>query len=138
MTETFRELLVLSLRRIPDPIAGAEPTCSVNSCDGTVERIECQTKVWSAGVAASPLAKIIADQSGAEIDRAGRIKVQPDLSLTAHREIAVIGDLASAVSTPADPSQGKPTPVPGVGLASARKRGGAKAGRAQRLECLDS
>lgn len=60
---------------------------TVKQKDGTVERIECATKVWSAGVAASPLAKIIADQSGAEVDRAGRIKVQPDLTVPGHPNV---------------------------------------------------
>ena len=57
----------------------------VKRSDGTIERIECQTKVWSAGVSASPLGKIIADQCGAEVDRAGRVKVLPDLTVPATR-----------------------------------------------------
>ncbi|MES2991138.1 MAG: NAD(P)/FAD-dependent oxidoreductase [Pseudomonadota bacterium] len=81
-------------------------------------RLPSRTVIWAAGVAASSLGRALAANAGAVLDRAGRVVVQPDLSLTAHREIAVIGDLASAVSTPADPSQGKPTPVPGVSPAA--------------------
>ena len=67
---------------------------TVKHNDGTVERIECATTVWSAGVAASPLGKIVADQSGAETDRAGRVKVLPDLTLPGHPNVFVVGDMA--------------------------------------------
>ena len=50
---------------------------TVKHTDGAINRIEAASKVWSAGVSASPLGKIIADQSDAEIDRAGRVKVRP-------------------------------------------------------------
>jgi len=51
--------------------------------------------VWAAGVAASPLGKHLADQCGAEVDRAGRISVQPDLTLPGHPEVFVVGDMMS-------------------------------------------
>ncbi len=54
-------------------------------------RLEAAVVLWAAGVAASPLGK----QLGAPLDRAGRVQVQPDLSLPGHPEIFVIGDLAS-------------------------------------------
>ena len=57
----------------------------VKEPDGTVQRYEAKTKIWAAGVAASPLAKMLADASGAECDRAGRVKVEPDCSLQAIR-----------------------------------------------------
>ncbi|TIC80148.1 NAD(P)/FAD-dependent oxidoreductase [Nocardioides sp. GY 10127] len=63
--------------------------------DGTVERIEAVTKIWSAGVAASPLGKTLAEQTGAELDRAGRIAVNADLTLPGHPEIFVVGDMMS-------------------------------------------
>jgi NADH dehydrogenase len=68
--------------------------------DGREERIECQTKVWSAGVAASPLGKLIADQTGAEVDRAGRVKVLPDLTVPGHPEVFVVGDMALVEGVP--------------------------------------
>lgn len=67
--------------------------------------------VWAAGVAASPLGRLLAEGTGAECDRAGRIRVEPDLSLPGHPEISVVGDLAIALSH----APGKtPRPVPGV------------------------
>ncbi len=50
--------------------------------------------IWAAGVAASPLAKRLAEATGAVLDRAGRIDVEPDLSLPGHPEIFVLGDMA--------------------------------------------
>ena len=66
---------------------------TVKHTDGKIDRIECATKVWSAGVAASPLGKILADQSGAEIDRAGRIRVMPDLTIPGHPNVFAVGDM---------------------------------------------
>jgi NADH:ubiquinone reductase (H+-translocating) len=61
--------------------------------DGARERIESVCKVWAAGVAASPLGRMLAEQTGAEVDRAGRIQVQDDLTLPGHPEVFVVGDL---------------------------------------------
>lgn len=55
-------------------------------------RLAASVVLWAAGVAASPLGRKL----GAEIDRAGRVVVQPDLSLPGHPEVFVIGDLAAA------------------------------------------
>src|SRR3954468_11480566 len=65
----------------------------VKDADGTHRRIEAVTKMWAAGVQASPLGKQLADQTGAEIDRAGRVKTLPDLTLPGHPEIHVVGDM---------------------------------------------
>ncbi|MFM9033378.1 MAG: NAD(P)/FAD-dependent oxidoreductase [Mycobacterium sp.] len=73
---------------------------TVKRADGTIDRIECQTKVWSAGVAATPLAKILADQSGAEIDRAGRIRVLPDLTVPGYPNVFAVGDMALVDGVP--------------------------------------
>lgn len=53
-------------------------------------RIEAATVLWAAGVTASPLGKML----GAELDRQGRVKVEPDLSVPGHPELFVAGDLA--------------------------------------------
>ena len=58
------------------------------------EFISSHTILWAAGVRASPLAGTIAKATGAKIDKAGRIAVQPDLSIAGHPEIIVIGDMA--------------------------------------------
>jgi len=74
-------------------------------------RIPCHCVIWAAGVAASPLGRLLASATGAEVDRAGRVKVEPDLSLAGHPQISVVGDLAAAMShAPGKP----PRPVPGV------------------------
>jgi NADH dehydrogenase len=67
-----------------------EGSLEVEHRDGTRERIAARTKVWAAGVAASPLAA----QLG-ETDRAGRVLVEPDLTLAGHPEVFVFGDMVS-------------------------------------------
>jgi NADH dehydrogenase len=83
----------------------------VHPAAGEPYRIESRCIVWSAGVAASPLGRQLAESAGAQVDRAGRVAVEPDLSLPGHPEISVIGDLAAARSFV--PGQ-EPKPVPGV------------------------
>ncbi len=68
--------------------------------------IPAKTVVWAAGVAASPLARTL----GVSLDRAGRVPVQPDLSVAGHPDIFVAGDLAAVTS------DGRP--VPGVAPAA--------------------
>ena len=68
--------------------------------DGTQRRIDSRCKVWAAGVSASPLGKQIADQAGAEVDRAGRVKVNEDLTVPGHPEIFVIGDMMNLNNLP--------------------------------------
>ncbi|HKP88405.1 MAG TPA: NAD(P)/FAD-dependent oxidoreductase [Thermoleophilaceae bacterium] len=63
--------------------------------DGSTDRIEARTKIWAAGVEASPLGAMLAEQSNASVDRAGRVSVQPDCSLPGHPEVFVIGDMMS-------------------------------------------
>ena len=72
----------------------------VKDKDGTVRRIEAMTKVWAAGVAASPLGKMIADQAGAEVDRAGRVHVEEDLTVKGHPEIFLVGDMINLKGYP--------------------------------------
>ena len=62
---------------------------------GGAERIPARTVIWAAGVQASPLGGMLAEQTGAGTDRSGRLRVQPDCTLSGHAEIFVIGDLAS-------------------------------------------
>ncbi|MGY1992897.1 NAD(P)/FAD-dependent oxidoreductase [Mycolicibacterium fortuitum] len=73
---------------------------TVKDSDGTLRRIESACKVWSAGVSASPLGKDLADQSGVELDRAGRVKVQPDLTIPGHPNVFVVGDMAAVEGVP--------------------------------------
>lgn len=69
--------------------------------------IECDVVLWATGVAASPLGKAL----GVETDKAGRVFVQPDLSIPGHKNIFVIGDMASL-------KQKNGEPVPGVSPAA--------------------
>jgi NADH dehydrogenase len=64
------------------------------------------TVIWAAGVLASPLGKIIADATRAELDRAGRISVQADMTVPGHPELFVIGDLALAKDESGQPYPG--------------------------------
>jgi NADH:ubiquinone reductase (H+-translocating) len=66
----------------------------IEGTDGTA-RIEARTTIWAAGVQASPLAAMLAEASGATVDRAGRIEVLPDLTLPGHPEVFAVGDMAS-------------------------------------------
>lgn len=89
-------------------------TVSAIDADGVSfgdKRIETKTIIWAAGVAASPVAQWL----GIEGDRAGRVKVGPDLSLEDYPEIFVIGDAASITR-----ENGKPVP----GVAPAAKQAG--------------
>ena len=79
-------------------------------------RIEAATVIWAAGVVASPAAKWI----GAEPDRSGRVKVNPDLSVPGRPEIFVVGDTAAV------PDGGR-RPIPGI--APAAKQMGRYAGK---------
>ena len=65
----------------------------VRAPDGTTRRINSLCKVWAAGVQASPLGRQLAEQSGVELDRAGRVRVNPDLTIPDHPEVHVLGDM---------------------------------------------
>jgi NADH dehydrogenase len=67
---------------------------------GTTSRLATYTTVWAAGVEASPLATELAKASGAELDRAGRIAVLPDLTIPGHPEVFVVGDMMSLNNLP--------------------------------------
>jgi NADH dehydrogenase len=74
---------------------------TIKEKDGGERRIECACKVWAAGVQAGPLGKMIAEQSdGTEVDRAGRVVVEPDLTVKGHPNVFVIGDLMSMSGVP--------------------------------------
>ncbi|MGN0064486.1 MAG: NAD(P)/FAD-dependent oxidoreductase [Nocardioides sp.] len=68
--------------------------------DGRTEWISSVTKIWAAGVQASPLGKTLSEQTGAPLDRAGRIAVNPDLTLPGHPEVFVVGDMIALDNLP--------------------------------------
>ena len=67
----------------------------VQTADGSRTRIPARTAVWAAGVTASSLAGLLAEAAGAETDRAGRIVVEPDLTVAGHPEVFALGDMVS-------------------------------------------
>jgi NADH:ubiquinone reductase (H+-translocating) len=73
------------------------------------EHIPSRTVVWAAGVRTAPIAETLARATGADTDRAGRIQVNPDLTLPAHPEISVIGDAASLAGPGGKPLPGLAT-----------------------------
>jgi NADH dehydrogenase len=66
---------------------------TVAHADGTTERVPARTVVWAAGVTASGLAAELAALTGAELDGAGRVTVEPDLTLPGRPEVFAIGDM---------------------------------------------
>jgi NADH dehydrogenase len=76
-----------------------DESITVQGPDGEY-RIPARTKIWAAGVQASPLAKMLADSTGADLDRAGRVAVQPDCTLPGHPEVFAIGDMVSLNGLP--------------------------------------
>ena len=113
-TEELAGKARVQLERLGVEVHTGKPVTEIGAgflCFGD-QRIAARTILWAAGVAASPLGK----QLGAGLDRAGRVHVQPDLSLAAHPEVFVAGDLASIEQG------GKPVP----GVAPAAKQMGAR------------
>ena len=101
-----RQLIALGVR----PLTGAHVT-NIDAegvtvqAGGRTNHIATHTVLWAAGVRASRLGQVLADRADATLDRAGRVMVQPDLSIPGHPEIHVIGDLANFVH-----QAGKPLP----------------------------
>lgn len=119
--QTFPESLRAAARRSLERL-GVEvlENTAVTSVDahgvnyGKGERLDAGTVVWAAGVAASPLVATL----GVPIDRAGRVIVEPDLSIPGHREVFVVGDAAAFLH-----QGGKPLP----GVAQTAMQGAAQA-----------
>lgn len=106
-----------SLERLGVEILLGKPVSDCN-IDGVIvdgQPLAAKTLLWAAGVRASPAAIWL----GAPADNAGRVKVQPDLSVPGHPDVFVIGDTATI-----DAWNGKPTP----GIAPAAKQQGAHVG----------
>ena len=89
-----------SLRRLGvTPVLGGtvvdvdETGVTIDHADGATRRIAARTVVWAAGVTASGLASTLAELTGAEQDRAGRVTVEPDLTLPGHPEVFALGDM---------------------------------------------
>ena len=107
------EKAIRSLRRLGVDVRTGTVVTDIRSdavtmrAEERTERILTHTVLWAAGVQASPFGRVLAETAGASLDRAGRVMVQPDLSLPDHPEILVIGDLAHF-------AHGVGSPLPGV------------------------
>lgn len=101
-------------------VVGIETGAVLLKCGDQTERVATHTVIWSAGVAASPLAKLLAEKTGAELDRGGRVSVLPDLTVPGHPDVIVIGDMAHCPG-----ADGKPLP----GLAPVAMQQGGYAAR---------
>jgi NADH dehydrogenase len=76
---------------------------------GARTRLPARTVVWAAGVTASRLAAMLAEAAGAEVDKAGRVAVGPDLTLAGHPEVLALGDMVSVRD-----DSGRPLGLPGL------------------------
>jgi NADH dehydrogenase len=74
--------------------------------NGSTQTLSTKTVIWAGGVTVSPLAKTLAQRTGAETDRGGRIKVGPDLTIANFPDIYVVGDLALSIDKHGKPLQG--------------------------------
>src|SRR5919205_993715 len=86
-----------------------EQGVTVAAAGGEQERFEARTVIWAAGVTASGLARRLAELTGAELDLAGRIAVEPDLTLPGHPEVLALGDMVRVRD-----ARGEPQVLPGV------------------------
>ncbi|WP_082399888.1 NAD(P)/FAD-dependent oxidoreductase [Gordonia phthalatica] len=73
---------------------------TVRSADGTERVLKAQTVVWSAGVKATPLAAVVAEATGCDTDRAGRLLINPDLTVGGRADVFAIGDMTSLNNYP--------------------------------------
>jgi NADH dehydrogenase len=86
-----------------------DESVTLRAADGSEERIETHNVVWAAGVIASELASLLAQQAGLDVDRTGRVEVAEDLSLPGHPEVLAIGDMVRIRQ-----ASGPPVAMPGL------------------------
>ena len=91
-----RQLIALGVRtRTSARVTQIDASGVTVTLNGREEHIAAHTVLWAAGVRASRLGKVLAERAGAQLDRAGRVMVEPDMSVPGHPEIFVIGDLST-------------------------------------------
>jgi NADH:ubiquinone reductase (H+-translocating) len=110
--------------RLSEKVVGVDATgIEVEGKDGVRTYLPSIVKIWAAGVAASPLGAMLAEQCGATLDRAGRVQVGEDLTLPGHPEVFVVGDMS-----------GRPLP----GVAQVAIQGGKYAAKQVRRDAAGS
>ena len=87
-------------------VTAMQPGSVTLKCGDVIECIPTRTILWAAGVEGSPLGKALSAATGVQLDRAGRVKVEPDLSIANHPNIFVIGDLAYCEDASGQPLPG--------------------------------
>lgn len=87
-------------------VTGVEPGVVRIKREGVEQAIACHTVLWGAGVAASPLAALLAARSGARTDRAGRVLVRDDCTLPNRPEVFALGDMAAFLHQTGQPLPG--------------------------------
>jgi NADH dehydrogenase len=90
-------------------VVGIDDESATIDREGETQRVPTRTVVWAAGVTASGLAAQLAELTGAERDRAGRVTVEPDLTLPGHPEVFALGDMVRVRN-----AQGESEVLPGV------------------------
>jgi NADH dehydrogenase len=80
-----------------------EQSVTVEGRDQSRERIPTRNVIWAAGVTASSLARRLGETTGADLDRAGRVSVAPDLTLPGHPEVFALGDMVRVLDENGDP-----------------------------------
>jgi NADH:ubiquinone reductase (H+-translocating) len=104
--ETLRGRAERDLRRLGVEVDLSSPVSGIDARGVTIgdgvdaRRIDARTVIWAAGVKASPLGQLLGTAAGAEVDRAGRLHVQDDLTLTGHPEVFAIGDMIALPGVP--------------------------------------
>ena len=78
---------------------------TIEDPDHRQERIPSRTVIWAAGVTASATARQLGEATGAEVDRAGRVWVAPDLTLPGHPEVFALGDMVRVLGEDGEPQQ---------------------------------
>ena len=91
-----RQLIALGVRtRTSARVTQIDASGVTVTMNGREEHIAAHTVLWAAGVRASRLGKVLAERAAAQLDRAGRVVVEPDMSVPGHPEIFVVGDLST-------------------------------------------
>ena len=107
-TRALRQLHLLGVEvELNTKVVGMDATGIEVESERGRQRIPSMTKVWAAGVSAPPVAGNLAAATGAKTDRAGRVFVEPDLTVPGHPEIFVVGDMMNLADEHG-------TPLPGV------------------------
>jgi NADH dehydrogenase len=124
--------LGVSLRLSRTVVGIDDESVAIAAGEGQSERLPARTVLWAAGVVASELAGALAEESGAGLDRSGRVAVGPDLTLPGHPEVTALGDMVQVHD-----AEGRPVRLPGlapVAMQQGRYAAGAIADRVRGKE----